>query len=56
MMRSFFISSLSDIKSDLQPHEFNELLQIPDGLLWVDFEATLPDNDEPILLDVRRIP
>ena len=42
------------MQTNLDPQGFPELLQNPNGLLWVDFEATPPADDEPILRDVFK--
>jgi len=39
-------------KTDLKVEEYRVALQNPEGLLWVDFEGTLPETDEPLLRDV----
>ncbi len=40
------------MQTDLDPQAFPGVLKNETGLLWVDFEATPPAEDEPILRDV----
>ena len=52
MIRSLYFPKDGNLQTDLNIEEFRTALQDPDGLLWVDFEATPPEDDEPILRDV----
>jgi magnesium transporter len=52
MIRSFFLLPSGESRYDLPIDEFAAALANPDGLLWVDFEATPPDQDEPILREI----
>ncbi len=52
MIRSLYRAPDGAIRTDLQPEEFSATLLDSRGLLWVDFEATPPESDEPILRDV----
>ncbi len=49
MIRSLYWSPDGDIQHDLEPGQFGTLSRQPGGLLWVDFEATPPGDDELIL-------
>jgi magnesium transporter len=51
MIRSLYRNRTGKIRTDLKPEEFAHALQDPHGLLWVDFAATPPQEDAPILLD-----
>jgi magnesium transporter len=52
MIRSIYFTSQQELRTDLQVDEFKAALSDPNGLLWVDFEATQPETDEPILREV----
>lgn len=52
MIRSLYITRDGLVKTDLLLGAFAEALRDQDGLLWVDFEGTPPETDEPILRDV----
>ena len=52
MIRSIFISKDNAVRDDLQVADFPGALLEPGGVLWVDFEATPPEADEPILREV----
>ncbi|HET7088920.1 MAG TPA: magnesium/cobalt transporter CorA [Anaerolineae bacterium] len=52
MIRSLYRAPDGAIRTDLPSDEFGAALLDPRGLLWVDFEATPPESDEPILREV----
>jgi magnesium transporter len=52
MIRSLYFQDGEEIHTDLALEEFKPALDNTEGLLWVDFEATDPLDDEPILRDV----
>ena len=52
MIRSLYFTQDGHMRTDLAVGEFPALLQAQEGLLWVDFEATSPQDDEPILREV----
>lgn len=52
MIRSLFYSPDKAIQTELKVAEFPHILKSKKGFLWVDFEATPPETDEPILQDV----
>jgi len=52
MIRSLCYSKERQFQTDLEVEEFAEIMKGPGNLLWVDFEATPPDKDEPILREV----
>jgi magnesium transporter len=52
MIRSLYFTQDGTLETNLDPHEFPRVLQDKTGLLWVDFEATPPAEDEPILHEV----
>lgn len=49
MIRSKYLKQCGEIISDLEVSHYTEALADETGLLWVDFEATPADQDEPIL-------
>ncbi len=49
MIRSLYRSPDGKIRQDLPQTDFTAVLKEPDGILWVDFEATPVAQDEPIL-------
>lgn len=49
MIRSFYCSPDGKIQTDLQIDQFGSLARQAGGLLWVDFQATAPSEDEPIM-------
>ena len=51
MIRSLYFSK-GQFRTDLEVEEFSKALQDPQGLLWVDFEETPSETDEPILRKV----
>jgi len=52
MIRFQYYDPLTGLRNDFQLNDLPAALQNPDGLLWVDFEATPPEHDEPILREV----
>jgi magnesium transporter len=54
MIRSIYFAQDGTLQTNLDPQVFPELLQDLTSLLWVDFEATPPAEDEPILRDVFK--
>jgi magnesium transporter len=52
MIRSLYFPKDGNLQIDLHNEAFRTALQDPDGLLWVDFEATPPEEDEPVLREV----
>jgi magnesium transporter len=52
MIRSLFFSSKGSLQTGLDEREFSTALGDPEGVLWVDFEATPPESDEPLLRQV----
>jgi magnesium transporter len=52
MIRSLFFSSTGSLQTGLDEAEFTTALQDLQGVLWVDFEGTPPESDEPLLLQV----
>jgi magnesium transporter len=52
MIRSLYFTQDGTLETNLDPQEFPRALQDKAGLLWVDFEANPPAEDEPILHDV----
>lgn len=52
MIRSLFRSSNGTLRTDLAEEEYRSALQDAGGLLWVDFEGTPPETDEPILREI----
>ncbi|MBN1535526.1 MAG: magnesium/cobalt transporter CorA [Anaerolineales bacterium] len=52
MIRSLYYSPDEGIQTDLKVAEFAHILKSKKGFLWVDFEATPPETDEPILREI----
>jgi magnesium transporter len=52
MIRSLYFTSQGALRANLQVEEFKTALEDARGLLWVDFEATPAESDEPILREV----
>lgn len=52
MIRSLYYTAAGDLLTDLEIDQYKKALEDPKGLLWVDFEGTRPENDEPILSQV----
>jgi magnesium transporter len=50
MIRALYRTPEGKMRTDLTPADFPAMLKEPGGLLWVDFENTPPQEDEPILL------
>lgn len=49
MIRALCYMQDGGLQTDLTPTDFLKALENPDCFLWVDFEETSPDEDEPIL-------
>ena len=54
MIRSIYYSKDGQLTINLKPEAYRQALDDPDGLLWVDFEDSPPEEDEPILLDIFK--
>ncbi len=52
MIRSLYISPEQQVLHDVPSPSWAEVIRQPDGLLWVDFQATAPEEDEALLRDV----
>jgi len=52
MIRSLYFTTDGQIHADLSQDELAMALQDPQGLLWMDFEATPAEMDEKVLIDV----
>lgn len=52
MIRSLYLSGEKKLRTDLKLEELPATLEDSQGLLWVDFESTPPESDEPILTQV----
>lgn len=52
MIRSIYYSRDKEIAISLKPEAFRQALADKEGLLWVDFEGSPPEEDEPILLEI----
>lgn len=52
MIRALYYTSEGGWRTDLQVADFSAILQNPLGVLWVDFENTVPSDDEPIMRQV----
>lgn len=52
MIRSLYYTAKGDLLTDLKIDQFKKALADPEGLLWVDFENTRPEEDEPILSQI----
>ncbi len=52
MIRSLYYTTAGDLLTDLEIDQYRQALTDPGGLLWVDFENTRPEDDEPILSQV----
>jgi magnesium transporter len=49
VIRIFYSDVQNGIRTDLQVADIKSALIKKDSLLWIDFEATSPDQDEPIM-------
>src|SRR5512139_1923043 len=49
MIRSLFYTQGRELRTDIRPDEFPELVKDPKGLLWVDFSGEPPEAAAPIL-------
>lgn len=52
MLRTLYLTPDRVIRTDLKIGELQEAMQDPKSLLWVDFQATPPAEDAPVLLNV----
>jgi magnesium transporter len=52
MIRTLYFTPGRELRTDLKIDEFKAALENAKGLLWVDFEATSPETDEPILREI----
>jgi magnesium transporter len=52
MIRSLYYSPTGQLRTDIPLDEMRDIAQSGQGLLWVDFEDTPPEHDEPILRQV----
>ena len=52
MIRSLQITGEGEFTTGLSVDEWPALIQDPGSILWVDFEGTPPESDEPILREV----
>jgi magnesium transporter len=53
MIRSLYYVPGKPIQKDLLPKDFPQLIQNPQGLLWVDFVSEPPETSLPILQDFK---
>jgi magnesium transporter len=51
MIRAFYRSSAGQVTLDLPATDWHAALHDPHGFLWVDFDAVLPEEVEPLLRD-----
>jgi magnesium transporter len=51
MIRAFYRSSAGQVTLDLPATDWHAALREPHGVLWVDFDAALPSEVEPLLRD-----
>jgi magnesium transporter len=54
MIRSIYYAKDGQLAINLKPEAYRQALDDPDGLLWVDFEDSPPEEDEPILLEIFK--
>jgi magnesium transporter len=54
MIRALYFTPTGETRTDLQPKDYPAALRNARGVLWVDFECTPAEEDEPILRDVFR--
>jgi magnesium transporter len=52
MIRTLYYSPAGELQINLPLDALDEIIQSCQGLLWVDFEGTPPEEDEPILRQV----
>jgi len=52
MIHTVSYSKDGSIRTNLTVEEFPAAMQDPEGFLWVDFESTLPQDDEPIMRNI----
>src|SRR5574342_1333295 len=56
MIRSLYYMPGQPIRKDVAPREFPELIQNPEGLLWVDFVSEPPEICLPLLQEFKFHP
>jgi magnesium transporter len=54
MLRSIYYSKENLAAINIKPEAYRQALEDKEGLLWVDFEGSPPEEDEPILLEIFR--
>lgn len=54
MIRTLYYEAEKKLRTGLSWDEVRVLLQAPQGLLWVDFESTSAEEDEPILVELFK--
>ncbi len=52
MIHTVYATKDGRLRTQLAVEEFPAALQDPEGIFWLDFEATAPLDDEPILRDI----
>jgi magnesium transporter len=52
MIRSIYFSGADELQLDLSIDQYSQLLENPQGILWVDFVGEDPEHSEDILLNV----
>lgn len=52
MIRSLYCSPTGQLRLDISLEEMAEIVTSNTGLIWVDFEGTPPEHDEPIMRQV----
>ncbi|HZD56259.1 MAG TPA: magnesium/cobalt transporter CorA [Anaerolineales bacterium] len=52
MIRTIYFDAQGNMHTSLTPKDFPSALKDPQCLLWVDFEGTPPEEDEPILREI----
>ncbi len=50
MIRALYRTPEGKLRTDMQPQDFPAALKVSGGVLWVDFENTPAQEDEPILI------
>jgi magnesium transporter len=50
MIRALYRTPEGKLEMDLEPEDYSSALREPNGVLWVDFESTPAQEDEPILI------
>jgi magnesium transporter len=52
LIRSYYCSKQGILRENLALAELPQTMEDKEGLLWVDFEGGLPEEDEPILREI----